>query len=184
MSASPKIPFWTIAIVSAGWALPVMAAETSDSNGGLPQFDTTYFPGQLFWLAISFALLYVLMTFVALPKVRQTQDRRQQTLAAELDVATAASEKAKAIIAQYEKALADARHQAQVTVTDIMTQGAKASAERQSQQHQELQKRLRAAEAKIHAARDMALTQIESTVGELAESMIKKVTGKDIRVRA
>ena len=30
------------------------------SSGGLPQFDPAWFPSQLFWLAVTFALLYVI----------------------------------------------------------------------------------------------------------------------------
>ena len=38
----------------------VFAAE-GQSSAGLPQMDITTFPSQLFWLVITFAILYIFM---------------------------------------------------------------------------------------------------------------------------
>ena len=103
-------------------------------SAGLPQLDTALFPEQLFWLAVSFAILYVLMAYVALPAVRRTQDNRADTIAADLKAAEQANEQAKAMMAKYEKALADARAEAQGTIAQIAAEAAKESAARQAQQ--------------------------------------------------
>ena len=57
----------------------------------LPQLDATMYPEQLFWLAVSFVTLYILMTFIALPGVRNTQEKRHAMLAADLAAAAAAT---------------------------------------------------------------------------------------------
>jgi len=162
------------------YALPLLAAESGEKSG-LPQLDTTLFAGQLFWLALSFGLLYVLMAFVALPGVKRTQDNRHDVIASELAAATAANEAAKTMIAQYEKALTDARAKAQATVHEIATQTAKESAEKQAKQQQELTKRLQEAEAKIVAARDTALKDIAGAASELASTVVEKITGMKVK---
>ena len=167
--------------LSLAW--PAIAAEPA-GEGGLPQFDVSFFPGQLFWLAISFILLYVLMAFVALPRVKVTQDRRYKILATELAAAADANNKAKTIIAQYEKALTDARRKAHVTVEDMMAVAAKASSERQVSQHSELHTRLRDAEKKIAEARDTALQTIPAAASDMAETIIHKLTGSKMQVQA
>ena len=121
--------------------------------------------------------LYALMTYVALPGVRRTQDVRQATITAELAAANAANEQAKAMNAQVEKALADARAKAHATVNDIKTQAAKESSERQAAQHKELAARLHEAEAKIRKARDEAIREGQKNATELANAMIEKITG-------
>ena len=156
------------------YALPC-AAETAE--GGLPQFDTTLFPAQLFWLAICFALLYVLMNFVALPNVQRTQAKRHETVASDLASANAANEAAKTMIAQYEKALAEARSKAQTMVTDMATKAAKEAAAQQAEQQEILNKRLAEAESKIAAARDAALIEARAQAESLALLIAEKVTG-------
>jgi F-type H+-transporting ATPase subunit b len=180
MTASRK--FWTIGLVvsAALYALPLMAAESGD-EAGLPQLDTSLFPEQLFWLAISFAVLYVLMAYVALPGVKRTQDKRHHVISSELASASAANEAARAMVAQYEKALADARAKAQATISDMTTQAAKESAAKQATQQQELSKRLQDAEASIRAVRDAALKDIKGAVSDLAQGIVEKVTGLKVK---
>ena len=46
-----------------------------------PPFDPTYFPSQLFWLAISFVVLYVALDRFILPKIKTTiEDRRDMLI--------------------------------------------------------------------------------------------------------
>jgi F-type H+-transporting ATPase subunit b len=56
----------------------------------MPQFDTTTFAGQIFWLVLSFGLLYVLVSRVILPKfisiVDQREDRISQDIRAAKDL--------------------------------------------------------------------------------------------------
>jgi F-type H+-transporting ATPase subunit b len=56
----------------------------------MPQFDTSTFAGQVFWLVLSFGLLYVLVSRVILPKfisiVDQREDRISQDIRAAKDL--------------------------------------------------------------------------------------------------
>lgn len=165
--------------------LPLLAAEGArEAKEGLPQFDTEMFPGQIFWLAITFALLYVMMAYVALPRVARTQDKRQAAISDELAAAAAASEAAKSTIAQYERALSEARMQAQAAVGEITAQAAKASMERQAIQQKELTRRLQEADARITKARDAAIGDIRGPAAELASAVIEKITGTKMQVKA
>ena len=63
-------------------------------EGGFPPFDTTTFPSQIFWLAIWFVLLYLLMAKVGLPRVTVAIEARRQRR--EEDLARAAALKSEA----------------------------------------------------------------------------------------
>ena len=164
-------------VAAALLTLPACAADAELRPTGLPQLDTSKFPEQLFWLAISFVTLYVLMTFIALPGVRRTQETRKGIIAGELAAATAANEQAKAMAAQVEKALADARAKAQATVSEIKAQAAKEAAEQQSVQQKELSRRLHEAETKIKASRDAAIRDAQKSAADLSASIVDKIAG-------
>ena len=165
---------------AALYALPALADEP---KAGLPQLDPAYVPAQLFWLAISFGLLYLLMAFVALPRVRKTQDSRKQGIASELAAAAAANEQAKAMVVQYEKALTEARARAEAQVSAIKTRVAEESAAQQAVQHSHLTRRLHAAESKIAAARNAALGNIQGVAADLAGAIVEKIAGLKMPVR-
>jgi F-type H+-transporting ATPase subunit b len=180
-------PFWVPAAAlytQAFFVAPVLAAEGGEAKPGLPQLDVSLFPAQLFWLAITFSLLYVMMHFVALPGVKRTQGKRRTIIATELAAATAANESAKAMIMQYEKALADARANAQATVSEILAATARDAAVKQAAQHKELARHLHDAEAKIAASRDIAIAEMKTSAVDLAKNIVEKIAGLAVQVKA
>jgi F-type H+-transporting ATPase subunit b len=158
-------------------------AYAEEAKAGLPQLNTAMFPEQLFWLALSFGLLYVLMSRVALPKISATQDTRRAAMAADLAAAQTANDNARTMMAQYEKALADARIQAQATISEITASAAKESASKQATQQQAIAMRLSEAEAKINASRDAAIKGVKDEAANLAKSIVERVSGGGMATR-
>ena len=72
-------------------------AEEGHGKGGLPQMDVSTFPSQLFWLAVNFGLMFLLMWRVALPMVTRTFHKRACALHDALTAAHAAREKAQSL---------------------------------------------------------------------------------------
>jgi F0F1-type ATP synthase membrane subunit b/b' len=46
----------------------------------MPQFDTAYFPGQIFWLFLLFGSLYFFVNFLIAPRAKDIIDRRSSTI--------------------------------------------------------------------------------------------------------
>lgn len=168
-----RLRIFLLALAGALWTFPLHA---EDQGGQLPQFKTELYPEQWFWLVVSFGILYVLMAYVAMPAVKRTQDNRTKTIEDDLAAAQAANDAAKAMMANYEKALTDARAKAQATVSEIAAKAAKESAAKQAVQQQDLNKRLNEAEAKIAAARDAAIRDVKASAADLATAIVEKVT--------
>lgn len=51
-----------------------------DSKGGMPQLDPTSYISQLFWLTISFLLIFLIINFYFFPKVREIKSKRDITI--------------------------------------------------------------------------------------------------------
>src|SRR4051794_13067017 len=74
------------AVQGEGGQMPAAAQTTASSeqphkSGGLPQFQFQHWGGQIVWLLIVFAILYVLLAKVFVPRLRAIQDTRAQTIA-------------------------------------------------------------------------------------------------------
>ncbi|NDC60010.1 MAG: F0F1 ATP synthase subunit B', partial [Alphaproteobacteria bacterium] len=87
----------------------VFYAAEAAAAPGLPQLDPSYFPSQVFWLAVFFVLLYFLLSQALLPKLAGVIETRANTIRSNVDAAAAANAEAQAALAAYEKALATAR---------------------------------------------------------------------------
>ncbi|HRD78672.1 MAG TPA: F0F1 ATP synthase subunit B', partial [Hyphomicrobiaceae bacterium] len=63
------------------------AAAGAKDAGGMPQFNPEHFVPQLFWLIVSFTLLYLLLSRIALPRIGQVIEERQDRVRRDLDEA-------------------------------------------------------------------------------------------------
>jgi len=88
------------------------AGDAHGAKPGLPQLDVTTFASQLFWLVISFAVLYAVISRIAVPKISGVLADRAGRIKGDLDQAALAKANSDAAIANYEKALAEARTRA------------------------------------------------------------------------
>src|SRR5437870_13613866 len=84
----------------------------------MPQLDVSTFTPQLVWLAISFIALYLLMSRLGLPRVDAIIEGWRKRLDDDLARAAAMKAEAEAVIAAYQRSLAEARAQAQAAVKE------------------------------------------------------------------
>jgi F-type H+-transporting ATPase subunit b len=143
----------------------------------MPQLDISTFASQIFWLAISFVVLYLLMAKVGLPRVGAAIEARRRRREGDLDRAAALRREAEAVVAAYESARAGAREQAQATIREMTERLAAAAAERQRELAAVLAERTRAAEQEIAAAKERALADIRGVAADVAASVAAKLIG-------
>src|SRR5260221_4721643 len=143
----------------------------------MPQLDLSTFPSQIFWLAVFFVVLYLLMARLALPRIEKIIDERRNRVEGDLDKAGQMKSEAEAVIAAYEKALADARHQAQLTMKETGERLAALAAERQRQAGAVIAERTRAAEKRIAAAQSAALADLRGVAVHVARNGAAQLVG-------
>jgi F-type H+-transporting ATPase subunit b len=146
----------------------------------VPQLDFATFPPQLVWLVITFTVLYVLMAKLALPRVGNIIASRREKIDGDLDKAGTMKAEAEAVLAAYERALAEARQAAQATLkatTDKLTAEA---AERQKVVSDKLAADSAAAEKRIADARAAALANLKSVATDVARAAVGRLVGENI----
>ena len=89
------------------------AAGKAAESGGMPQLDFSTFPNQIFWLVITLVAIYLILTRVSLPRIAATLGERQGTITNDLAKAEDLKAQAEQAEAAYNKALAEAKAEAQ-----------------------------------------------------------------------
>jgi F-type H+-transporting ATPase subunit b len=146
----------------------------------MPQLDVSTFPTQVFWLFISFVLLYLLMAGLGLPRVGRIIAARRGRIDGDLEKAAQMKAEAEAVIAAYERALAEARAQAQQTLKEATERLNAQSAERQRQVAEKLAGETAAAERRIDAAKSAALGDLRNVAVDVARAAAAKLAGGGI----
>jgi F-type H+-transporting ATPase subunit b len=143
----------------------------------MPQLDVTTFIPQLFWLAVSFLVLYLLMRLVALPRVGAAIASRRSRLDEDLARAAEIRTQAQAVLTAYEASLAVARAQAHEAIRQTVERAAAEAAERQRQLAGALSEQIKAAERQIAAAAQQAFAEIREVAIDVTRSLAEKLTG-------
>lgn len=147
-------------------------------SGGLPQFQFEHWGGQIVWLLLTFAVLYFLMAKVFVPRLRKVLDTRAQTIADAVTQARNAQDEAKAQAEAARAEVAEARAAAHRAGAEAKARAAAESAKRQAAEDERLNALTAAAETRIRAARDKAMTNVGSIAADTAQAMIQKLTGE------
>jgi F-type H+-transporting ATPase subunit b len=143
-----------------------------------PPFDTNFFAPQIVWLAITFGLLYLLMSKIALPRVAGIISTRKQAIDRDLAAAAEAQEKASAAAAAHEKTLANAKARAQALGQQAHAEAAAAAGSRRDQLEAELAGKLQDAEKQIGDKKAAAMANVESIAIEATHAILQQITGK------
>lgn len=148
------------------------------SVGTFPPFDGATYASQLLWLAITFALLYWIMSRVALPRLSGILEDRRDRIAGDLAEANRLHEESNAAIAAYEQALATARDNAHTIAQETRDRlKAEVEARRQATEEQ-LAERLAAAEARIAEIKTASLASLGEIATETTEALVESLIGK------
>ena len=80
---------------------------------GMPQFNAKSFNSQLFWLIITFTLLYITITYFILPRIRENIRLRKNKIANDIERAETIKAEIESMISQSNIKLEEAKNQAQ-----------------------------------------------------------------------
>jgi F-type H+-transporting ATPase subunit b len=145
---------------------------------GFPPFATETFAGQIIWLAITFVVLYTLLSKVVLPRLTGIIENRRTLIANDLDEAAAMKTRAEEAGAAYEKALAEAKGRAQALAQETRAKLAAESDAKRKSLEADLNERLASSEATIAAKKTEAMSHVRGIAAETATVIVERLTGK------
>jgi len=148
------------------------------AEGGMPQLNPHDFVPQIVWLVITFVVLYVVMSKLAIPAISDTLEKRQGAIQRDLDAAEKASEDTRALVAAYDKRLADAREEARRLHRDQAETDSAAASARLAELGDRLNARIDEAEKRIAGQRSQVLEGLEDMAHDIAADVYSKLAGQ------
>lgn len=153
------------------------AHASTEAHSTFPPFDGAVFGGQLLWLAITFAALYIIMSRVALPRIGSILETRRTRIEGDLKEAERLRQETEKAAAAYEEALAEARKNAHAIAEETRV-SIKADIDgRRADVEADLAKRLADAEARIATGKEAALTNVGAIAAETAQALVARIAG-------
>jgi F-type H+-transporting ATPase subunit b len=142
-----------------------------------PPLQTDTYASQVFWLALVFVALYLLMARIALPRVGAILEQRKIHIAGDLAEAHRFKDESDAAIAAHEKALADARGRAVTLANEEREREAAEAQAARKALDAKLQLRIADAEKVIADRRAAAMANVKDIAVEAAAAIIERLIG-------
>ena len=146
----------------------------------MPQLNINDFAPQLIWLAISFVLLYLIMSRLALPRVGQILEERSSRIAGDLATAAKLRGDTEKAIADYEQALADAKARAQAIARQARDEMTRDVERQRAEVDQTIAAQGADAEKRINLMKEAALSHVGEIATDTAEALVARLLGKTV----
>jgi F-type H+-transporting ATPase subunit b len=133
---------------------------------------------------LAFAIVFVVLARVLLPRIQQTLAERADAIEGGLQRAEEAQAEADQRLEQYKEQLAEARQEASRLREKAREEGAQIKAEMREQAEAEARRLVDAAHAQIDADRQLAIQMLRAEVGTLAVDLAGRVVGEALEDEA
>jgi F-type H+-transporting ATPase subunit b len=143
----------------------------------MPQLNPLDWGPQLIWLLITFGILYLLMVYVALPRIGSVIEARAAQIAKDLVTADKLRRETEEAIAAYEQALAEAKQKAHAIVEEGRATLKEETAGERARLESELAERSAEAEARINEAKTSAMRDVNAVAADVAADIVRQLIG-------
>ena len=149
----------------------------SGAKATFPPFAKETFASQLVWLAITFVVLYLLISRIAVPRIGGILEERAKRIEGDFAAAQRMKEESEAALAAYEKSLAEARNRAQAIGTEIRDKLHAEGEERRKALEAKLNTELAEAEKTIATTKSAAMANVRGIAVDAAAAIVERLIG-------
>ena len=146
----------------------------------MPQLDFTTFIPQLFWLFLSLSFLYFILSRIALPRISDVIEERNDTITDDLDEAKSLSIEAEKVVNELKSKLEDARSSSQKTLMDERQKNLDKISSERKKFEETISKEISSSEEKINKGKSEALKEASDLAVDIAEEIINNLFVKKI----
>ena len=143
----------------------------------MPQLEQVeFFISQLFWLGVFFVILFSVLTYITLPKIRAFLNKRDDFVKSHISKQDELIKKAESIIENYEAKLTEAKDQASEIINDAKDKALQESETLIKATEEKIQQEIRQTEERVNKEKDLAISELNVQLKESATNFISKVT--------
>jgi len=166
-------------LTAAAMSFFTSVAMAAEAKEGMPQLDfkNVLLKSQVVWLVIIFALLYVLLSRWALPKIGTVLEKRAATIEGDLNAARGAKASADAAVAELTAKTRAAHAGAQAEIANAVDAAKAATASQTATLTARLDAQLAEAEGRINIARTAAMGALRQVASDTASVVVSRLTG-------
>ena len=154
----------------------VFAAE----SGGMPQLNPEFWVSQIFWLTLTFGVLYIVLSKVILPKISANLELRKSQIQENIEAAEKQRENSETKLNEYEEIILKSKLEAKNIFRDAREKVLKDINSKKETLDKQIDEEIKKSEEEIEELKRTAPEKINKIAIETASDLVKKLIGAEI----
>ena len=150
------------------------------SDVGMPQLDPEFWIAQIFWLILTFSILYLIIWKIFLPKITYSVENRKSRIVNDLDETQKLKENAEKKLKEYNKIIENSKQEAKKIIEDGRKKLDKDIANKKKDFSNQIEKEIVAAEKAIKDLKKNSLSNISKIASETSAELMKKIINTEV----
>ena len=156
--------------------IEVFAAESE----GMPQLNPEFWISQIFWLSLTFGILYIVLSKLILPKISANLELRKSQIQENIEAAERLRENSEIKLKEYDSIILDSKSKAKNIFKDAREKVLKDINFKKETLDKQINEEIQKAEKEIEILHTGAGDKINKIAIETSSQLLKKLIGVDV----
>ena len=154
----------------------VFAAE----SGGMPQLNPEFWISQIFWLTLTFGILYVVLSKLILPKISVNLELRKSRIQENIEAAESQRENSESKLKEYDEIISKSKLEAKNIFKETREKALKKINSKRETLDKQIDEEIKKVELEINILKKGAPEKINKIAIETSSELVKKFIGADV----
>ena len=157
----------------------ISIAQSSES-GGMPQLNPEFWISQIFWLILSFGILFLVLSKFILPNISKNIESRKSEILQNIETAEKQRKESENKIKEYEKIILKSKNEAKNLYNEIRKKALDKMAKKQKTLENQINDEIKNTEKEIIELKSKAPEKINKIAIETSAELIKHLIGTEV----
>ena len=154
----------------------VFAAE----SGGMPQLNPEFWISQVFWLTLTFGILYIFLSKIILPKISKNLELRKSQIQENIEAAEKQREDSESKLKEYDEIILKSKIEAKNIFKDTRDKALKDINSKREILEKQIDEEIKKAEKEISELKKTGPEKINKIAIETSSEVLKSLIGTDV----
>jgi len=149
-------------------------------SGGMPQLNPEFWISQIFWLTLTFGILYIILSKLILPKISDNLESRKSQILENIEAAEKQRENSEEKLKEYEEIVSKSKMEAKSIFNQARERALKDIIAKKEVLDKQIDDEIGKAEKEIKELQSGAAEKINKIAIETSSELIQKLIGAEV----
>ena len=149
-------------------------------SGGMPQLNTEFWISQIFWLTLTFSILYIVLSKLILPKISANLELRKSQIQENIEIAEKQRESSESKLKEYDDIILKSKLTSKNIFKEARDRVIKDINSKKEALDKQIEKEIKKVEKEIEMLKKTAPEKINKIAIETSSDLVKKLIGAEV----